>query len=281
MASLDEVIREVENGFVGSPGDEDWEAILPWGRYVAGLVIRLRYLAKPFLSPDSFARLADLESALDPGDLTSTTMVLFELQALVSIIENARNENVAANVSIPASQPKNNNPKLGRPTDKVEVNPTSDRVFVAMWYHESTEDAWEKGIKPAIEESGYEPVLVKDQQFVGLIVNKIISEIRRARFVVVDYTHGTPGARGSVYYEAGYADGMGLEVISTCKKTILRKVHFDTQQHNHIVWETGREDELKTKLKNRITELVGDGPLNKSANVEPAAIDGRATSLLS
>ena len=58
----------------------------------------------------------------------------------------------------------------------------------------------------------------------GPIVDKIISEIRRARFVVVDYTHGTQegedgkgaeekGARGSVYYEAGYAHGRGLKPL--------------------------------------------------------------------
>ena len=76
---------------------------------------------------------------------------------------------------------------------KQEVNPASDRVFVAMWYHETTKDVWKKGIEPAIKEAGYEPVLIKDQHYVGLIVDKIISEIRRARFVVVDYTHGEPG----------------------------------------------------------------------------------------
>ena len=144
-----------------------------------------------------------------------------------------------------------------------EVSPASDRVFVAMWYHKSTEDIWKKGIEPAIREAGYEPVLIKDQHFVGSIVDEIISEIRRARFIVVDYTHGKQGGRGSVYYEAGYANGRGLKVISTCKKTILGKVHFDTQQHNHIVWEVGKEDELKTELKNRITALVGDGPRSK------------------
>ncbi|MDE2644797.1 MAG: hypothetical protein OXI05_03010 [Bacteroidota bacterium] len=146
---------------------------------------------------------------------------------------------------------------------KQEVNWASDRVFVAMWYHKSTEDVWKKGIEPAIKEAGYEPVLIKNQQFVGSIVDEIISEIRRARFIVVDYTHGKQGARGSVYYEAGYADGRGLKVISICKKTILEKVHFDTQQHNHIVWEAGKEDELKTQLKNRITAVVGEGPRNK------------------
>ncbi|MYI84119.1 MAG: hypothetical protein F4058_02175 [Rhodothermaceae bacterium] len=200
------------------------------------------------------------------GNLASTHEARMEIESLIPLVEDFLNDEAAVDLTAPARLRKNNNPKPSHPTDKEEVNPASDRVFVAMWYHESTENVWKKGIRPAIKESGYEPVLVKDQQFVGSIVNQIISEIRKARFVVVDYTHGRPGARGSVYYEAGYADGIGLAVISTCKNTILKKVHFDTQQHNHIVWETGKEDELKTELKNRIIELMGDGPRNKSTN---------------
>ncbi len=141
------------------------------------------------------------------------------------------------------------------------VNTADDRVFVAMWFHESTEEVWKKGIGPAIRAAGYEPVLVKEQHFTGPIVDQIISEIRRSRFIVVDYTHGKAGARGSVYYEAGFAYGLDKEVISTCRDTILEKVHFDTQQHNHIAWVKGKEEELKTKLRDRITAVMGDGPL--------------------
>ena len=141
-----------------------------------------------------------------------------------------------------------------------DVTMASDRVFVAMWLHESTDRVWEKGIKPAIRAAGYEPVLIRDQQYTGPIVARIISEIRRSSFIVVDYTHGRGGARGSVYYEAGFAHGLGKEVISTCRNTVLKKVHFDTQQHNHIVWEKGKEEELEPELRDCITALMGDGP---------------------
>ena len=40
-------------------------------------------------------------------------------------------------------------------------------------------------------------------EHVNKIDDEIIAEIRRARFVVADFTHGDTGGRGSVYYEAG------------------------------------------------------------------------------
>lgn len=139
--------------------------------------------------------------------------------------------------------------------------PASDQVFVAMWYDDSTDAAWTKGIEPAIWAAGYKPVLVKEQHFTGPIVDQVISGIRRSRFVVVDYTHGKKGARGSVYYEAGYAYGRDLTVISTCRQDVIDDIHFDVRQNTHIGWEEGKEEELKTKLRDRITAIMGDGPL--------------------
>lgn len=227
---------------------DDPDGVYLLGITVAGWVVRFRSLERPFLPHESIARLEMIETTDIAGNLASTHEARMVIESLIPLVEDLLNEDADVDLTTPARLRNNNNPKLSHPTDKEGVNLASDRVLLVMWYHESTENVWKKGIKPAIEELGYEPVLVKEQQFVGLIVNQIISEIREARFVVVNYTHGRPGVRGSVYYEAGYADGMGLEVISTCKKAILKKVHFDTQQHNHIVWETGKEDKLKTVL---------------------------------
>ncbi len=139
-----------------------------------------------------------------------------------------------------------------------EVNPESDQVFVAMWIHDDTADMWEKGIKPAIANAGYKAIRVDEQHYVGNVVGKIITEIRRSRFIVVDYTEGSGGTRGSVYYEAGFARGLGLRVISSCRKGAIRDVHFDVRQDNHIEWEDGND--LKKRLEERITAVMGDGP---------------------
>ena len=138
-------------------------------------------------------------------------------------------------------------------------NQDSTKVFVAMWFDDSMDEVWEKGIRPAITEAGYEPVRVDKQEHVNKIDDEIIAEIRRARFVVADFTHGEGGARGGVYYEAGFAHGRGIDVIFTCHKDKFDDLHFDTRQYNHISW--SEPGELRNALKNRISAVYGDGPL--------------------
>ena len=134
----------------------------------------------------------------------------------------------------------------------------SSQGFVAMWFDDSMTTAWRDGIKPAIEDAGYEAHRIDQKEHVNKIDDEIIAEIRRSRFIVADFTHGDDGPRGGVYYEAGFAHGLGIPVIFTCRKDALEKVHFDTRQYNHIVWET--PEELQHKLATRIAAVVGDGP---------------------
>ncbi len=138
----------------------------------------------------------------------------------------------------------------------------SSDAFVAMWFDKAMDLAWIEGIDPGIRNAGYRPVRVDQQEHVGKIDDQIIAEIRKARFVVADFTQGDSGARGGVYYEAGFAHGLGIPVIFTCRADALGKVHFDTRQYNHIVWET--PEELREKLTNRIEAAIGKGPLKRS-----------------
>ena len=141
-----------------------------------------------------------------------------------------------------------------------ELNPSSDQVFVAMWFDPSMIEAVEKGIRPAILNTGYRPLLINEKPEVDKIDDEIIGEIRRSRFLVADFTHGDKGARGGVYYEAGFALGIGLTVIRSCRKDVIdrNELHFDVRQHYHIVWETA--DELRFGLEARIRALLPDGP---------------------
>lgn len=138
------------------------------------------------------------------------------------------------------------------------TNPDSSQCFVAMWFDNSMDAVYETGIRPAIQAAGYSPLRIDRQEFLGKIDDEIIGQIRRSRFLVADATHGEDGARGGVYYEAGFAHGMGLPVIFTCRNDMIDKVHFDTRQFNHIVWEN--PDDLREQLANRIGSILGDGP---------------------
>ena len=134
----------------------------------------------------------------------------------------------------------------------------STKVFVAMWFDPSMDEVWNKGINPAITKARYEPIRIDQKEHTNKIDDEIIAEIRRARFVVADFTHGEGGARGGVYYEAGFAHGLGIDVIFTCREDQIDDLHFDTRQFNHITWNT--PEELKKKLTQRISAVFGDAP---------------------
>ncbi len=135
-----------------------------------------------------------------------------------------------------------------------------------MWFDASMNDVYEKGIEPAIKEAGYEPMRIDRKQHNNKIDDQIIDEIKYSRFLVADVTQDESGARGGVYYEAGFAHGLKdcgrkIEVIFTCRKDVIDEVHFNIRQYNHIIWET--PEDLKERLVNRIAAVIGDGPLKK------------------
>jgi len=124
--------------------------------------------------------------------------------------------------------------------------PLSDQAFVAMWFDSQMNEAFDRGIRPALRASGYNPLRIDLEEFNDDICDKIRGEIRRSAFVVADFT----GNRTGVYFEAGFGMGLGLPVIWTCHKDWIKEVHFDTNHYNHIVW--GEPEELRKRLENRI-----------------------------
>lgn len=127
------------------------------------------------------------------------------------------------------------------------------QAFVAMSFSDDLKSIWEGPLYNAINKAGYKPYRVDAEPHSDRIDAKIISEIKNSRFVVADVTEQKLG----VYFEAGYAIGLGLPVLWCVRKDELEKVHFDTRQYNHIVWETA--DDLETQLYDFICAIIGKG----------------------
>ena len=138
------------------------------------------------------------------------------------------------------------------------ANSESDQAFVAMWFDSATNPAWKEGIEPAVEAAGYKARRIDRKEFTDRIDDEVVADIRRSRFLVADFTHGRTGARGSVYYEAGFAHGLNITVIFSCQKDCLNNIHFDLRQYNCIEWE--KPENLKDRLVKRICATIGDGP---------------------
>ncbi len=129
-------------------------------------------------------------------------------------------------------------------------NKASKQAFVAMWFDDELKDIYDKYIYKAIDEAKFKPVRIDGKEHINKICDEIIAEIRKSRFIVADFT----GQRGGVYYEAGFAHGLGIPVIWTCRKDDIEKLHFDIRQYNCIIWETGQE--LYERLKARIEAVI-------------------------
>lgn len=148
-----------------------------------------------------------------------------------------------------------------------KLNITNKNVFVAMKYDSPDLDsALENAIKPACLECGrLEACTVNEKAGDGWIPQRIKEEIQDARFVISDLTYRNPG----VYYETGYADGLEISVIQTCKRSWYDKekkrnknkskdpLHFDIAQRNTIFWNDN--EDLKQQLIMKIKELQANG----------------------
>lgn len=142
-----------------------------------------------------------------------------------------------------------------RLAELTRAQPTTGRAFVALWFDAQMEEACRDGIEAALLETGYRPPFRVDEvEHNGKICDAIVAEIRRCDLVVADFT----GDRGGVYFEAGFALGLGRQVIWTCRKDWVEHLHFDTRQYNYIVWE--RPDELRRQLRQRIEATIPNRP---------------------
>ena len=141
--------------------------------------------------------------------------------------------------------------------EKVTTTDTT-QVFVAMWFDESMASVYREGIAPAIRDTGHRPHRIDEKEHINKIDEEIILEIRRSKFLVADFTEGRDGARGGVYYEAGFAQGIGLPVVFMCHANSVGRLHFDTNHYNHIVWSS--PEDVREKLRTRILAVIGDGP---------------------
>ena len=77
------------------------------------------------------------------------------------------------------------------------------------------------GFQQGILEAGYDPVRIDHIEHINRIDDEIIAQINASRFVVADFT----GHRGGVYFEAGYALGLGLPVFWS-RREIIGRVTF-------------------------------------------------------
>lgn len=125
--------------------------------------------------------------------------------------------------------------------------------FIAMAFRDETKPIRE-AFRQAIIAEGYSVAIIDEKEHNNQIVPEIFYEIERSKFVVVDVTYPNFGA----YYEAGYAQALGKQVIICCSEEAFcsndSRPHFDISQKSMIVWKD--EADLVRRLRRRIEATV-------------------------
>ncbi len=134
-----------------------------------------------------------------------------------------------------------------------KINAQSPQCFVAMWFSDDLKKIYEEVISVGIIEAGYTPYRVDRREHNEKIDDEIIAQIKQSKFLLADFT----GNRGGVYYEAGFAKGLNIEVIWSCRDDHLEDLHFDIRQYNCIVWSENDLEEFKRRIKSRIGATIG------------------------
>jgi hypothetical protein len=125
------------------------------------------------------------------------------------------------------------------------------RCFVAMSFDASLDNVFDLGISLAVTDAGFPlPMRIDRKHHNNQITDEIIAAVRDAHFVIADFT----GNRAGVYYEAGFARGLGRPVIYCCRDLDVKNLHFDTKIISHVVWSDVLE--LRKKLAERIKTTI-------------------------
>lgn len=137
-------------------------------------------------------------------------------------------------------------------------------AFVAMWFDSDNEfelkmlDVFDQGLRAGAELAGYKASRVDiDNKSNDGVMDAVIARIREAPFVIADYT----GNRNGVYFEAGFARGLGKEVVHCCHKDYWEDAHFDIRHLNIVVWDS--IEQLRDRVADRILGNLPRGPYKK------------------
>ena len=130
----------------------------------------------------------------------------------------------------------------------------SKNCFIAMSFSEDPRIvAIKESIKSALDKTKYNPIIINEKHIDSdrTINDAIIAEIKRAKFVIADFTEQKSG----VYFEAGFALGLGIPVIYCCEEEDFKNnSHFDVNHYPHILYKT--PEQLRKGLIDKIRAWI-------------------------
>jgi hypothetical protein len=185
----------------------------------------------------------------DNVDFVAAWVGSFNLNSLFKIIEYLDHEGLLSWMNDGLKNPVRMTPKGWDRYEDIRRAPSQARLaFMAMPFGNNELDhVYKDCFRDAVEKTGFKLRRLDEWQGAGLIDDQLRVRIRSARFIVAELTTENRG----VYWEAGFAEGLGRDVIYTCKRSEQPNLntHFDTNHHLTVQWEPGKLEDAAEKLK--------------------------------
>ncbi len=129
---------------------------------------------------------------------------------------------------------------------KISLSPRPDWLISIMSFAESPQfkDLY-TSIQRVCLKFDYDAKRVDESNLLKRIIPEITRQVRQSAFVIADVTEYKP----NVFYELGFADGVGKEVILVAKKST--ELPFDITDVPVLFWDSFAdfEEELEKKVK--------------------------------
>ena len=145
--------------------------------------------------------------------------------------------------------------------------PPSERrnIFIASAFgHSDLDILFSNEFEPSCKHCGYKALRVDINEPSQTITEFIIESIVDAECIIADLSY----ARPSVYFEVGFALGLGVPIILTCRSDHFKgkddnyKVHFDLEQFKISYWSINENSQIewpqKMSIKERLPLILKD-----------------------
>jgi nucleoside 2-deoxyribosyltransferase len=145
--------------------------------------------------------------------------------------------------------------------DELDRKAAKPIAFMAMKFEKEDVQKAFSQFQNASKTLDFDLLTLTERQEAGIIHNRMKVQIQKSRFVIADLTYQNQG----VYWEAGYAEGLKIPVIYTCKSEDFSNIHFDIKPSLTVKWSLDQNspyyiDEAIKELQATIVNTLGLDP---------------------
>jgi nucleoside 2-deoxyribosyltransferase len=147
----------------------------------------------------------------------------------------------------------------------------SNQVFMAVQFGSEADTFYQTYSKPAVEALHLKLQDLRQLSKAGKLTSQMEAEIRQSKLVIADVTpvqvkdkdgRDIYQHNANVYWEAGFAQGLGKPVIYMANKRSMEatKLPFDTASHLHVLYDDTSPEEVMKAMRDLQAKIYNTFP---------------------